>query len=92
MLNKACKFTFDDTPAFDGFAYGSTWNGFDNVAVTPETREQIVAYFKEQYGSRYEEVFGRYLEECEADESGLISLGWGFCTTIVDTATRQGSK
>jgi hypothetical protein len=47
---KPCKFTFDDTPAFDGFAYGSTWNGFDNVAVTPEVRDQIVAYFKKEYG------------------------------------------
>ena len=28
-----CKFTFDDA-VWNGFSHGSTWNGFDNVAVT----------------------------------------------------------
>lgn len=40
---KPCKFTFDDEKVYDGFAHGSTWNGFDNVAVTKETLDQIVA-------------------------------------------------
>jgi hypothetical protein len=35
MTPKPCKFTFDDTPAFDGFDLGSTWNGFDNLPVNP---------------------------------------------------------
>jgi len=29
-----------DTPAFDGFDLGSTWNGFDNVSVTPSELEE----------------------------------------------------
>ena len=83
---KPCKFTFDDTPAFDGFAYGSTWNGFDNVAVTPAVRDQIVAYFKKEYGERYEEAFGDSIEQCQVGEDGLVSLGWGFATQIVEDA------
>ena len=42
---KPCKFTFDDEKVYDGFAHGSTWNGFDNVAVTKETLDKIVADF-----------------------------------------------
>ena len=43
-----CKFTFDATPSFDGFALGTIWNGFDNISVTPEVRDQIVAYFRSE--------------------------------------------
>jgi hypothetical protein len=81
---KPCKFTFDDTPAFDGFAHGSTWNGFDNVAVTPAVRDQIVAYFKKEYGEEYQEAFGDDFEQCEIGADGLISLGWKFATQIVE--------
>jgi hypothetical protein len=77
---KACKFTFDDTPAFDGFAHGSKWNGFDNVAVvTPEVRDQIVEYFKKEYGG---DACG--IDEIEVGSDGLVSLGWGFTTHIVE--------
>jgi hypothetical protein len=83
---KPCKFTFEGTPAFDGFADGSTWNSFDNVAVTPAVRDQIVAYFKKEYGERYQEVFGDDLEQCEIGADGLVSLGGGFATQIVEDA------
>jgi hypothetical protein len=82
MTLKPCKFTFDDTPAFDGFDLGSTWNGFDN-AVTPAVCDQIVAYFKELYGDRYEEAAGG-IEEIEPDADGLVCLGGGFATQIVE--------
>jgi hypothetical protein len=49
---RPCRFTFDDTPAFDGFDLGSTWNGFDNVSVTPAVRDQIVASFRESLRRR----------------------------------------
>jgi hypothetical protein len=36
------QFTFDDGVVYDGFAHGSTWNSFDNVAVTRETLDKII--------------------------------------------------
>jgi hypothetical protein len=74
-----CKFTFDDTPAFDGFAYGSKWNGFDNVAVTPEELKKIIAYFKDS------EETVEDLESIKVGDDGLVCLGWGFTTTSVET-------
>jgi hypothetical protein len=77
---KACKFRFDDSPIYDGFAYGSTWNGFDNVAITKDTRDRIIADFlADGAGDDTADQF----REIEPDEKGLISLGWGFATSIV---------
>jgi len=42
-------FTFDAERGFDGFTDGTTWNGWDNVWVTPKVRDAIVAYFRETY-------------------------------------------
>lgn len=78
-LMQPCKFTFDDERVFCGYAYGSTWNGFDNVAVTPEVRNEIIAHFKAQGAS--EEDLDQF-REIEID-NGLVSLGWGFATQIV---------
>ena len=75
---KPCKFTFDDTPAFDGFSHGSTWNGFDNVAVTPEVIERIKAYFADDADSVDS------FNNLSVGKDGLISLGWGYTTVIVE--------
>jgi hypothetical protein len=75
-----CKFTFDDTPAFNGFAHGSKWNGFDNIAVTREVLRDIVDYFENQ--NDYETA--RDLSRIDPMDNGLFSLGWGCTTTIVD--------
>jgi hypothetical protein len=83
MNLKPCKFTFDDTPAFDGFDLASTWNGFDNVSVTPAEREKIVAYFKRLFGDDYQEAVGGDLESIELGPHGLVCLGWRFATQIV---------
>lgn len=75
-----CKFVFDDSPVFDGFAHGSRWNGWDNVAVTPAVHEQIIAWFKKEYGDEYdEETFNDLMPM----DDGLISYGWGYTTKIV---------
>jgi hypothetical protein len=76
---KPCKFTSDFTPTFDGFAHGSKWNGFDNVAVTPEELNKIVAYFK----SVGDLETADDLDHIEMMENDLISLGWGYTTRIV---------
>jgi hypothetical protein len=75
-----CRFVFDDSPAFDGFAHGSTWNGFDNVAVTPDTLAQIKAYYRGIGDECVDESFA----DIAVGKDGLISLGWGFTTQIVD--------
>ncbi len=82
---KPCKFTFDDTKAFDGFSHGSTWNGFDNVAVTPQVRDEIVAYFKDEFGDNCEDM-----QEIPVGDDGLVSLGWGFSTQIVRKDDNSG--
>jgi hypothetical protein len=78
---KPCKFTFDDEKVFDGFAHGSTWNGFDNVAVTKETLEEIIKWAESQ-GSEAEEI--EDYRSIEPMENGLISLGGGYATQIVE--------
>jgi hypothetical protein len=87
---KPCKFTFDGTPEFDGFALGSTWNGFDNVSVTPAVREQIAAYFRQdaaQNGFDYDEAYGG-IDEIPVGADGLVCLGWGYATQIVEGSAK----
>ena len=87
---KACKFTWDDETVFTGFADGTRWNGFDNVAVTPEVRDEIAAYFEDAAKDR--RAFGAAdaletaedLRAMEPGPDGLISLAGGFATSIVD--------
>jgi hypothetical protein len=43
MSMPPCRFKFDDGIVYDGFAHGCTWNGWDNVAVTRETLDKIIA-------------------------------------------------
>jgi hypothetical protein len=81
-----CKFTFDTSPAFDGFAHGSTWNGFDNVAVTKEVLNQIIDWFASDNDADHLPDMDT-LESFAAIEpmdNGLFSLGWGFATQIVE--------
>src|SRR5829696_3848959 len=75
-----CKFTFDATPAFNGFALGSTWNGFDNVSVTPEVRNEIAAYFRGEGDTETADD----LLSIDPDKNGLICLGWGYVTQVIE--------
>ena len=85
---KPCKFTFDDSPVFDGFAHGSTWNGFDNVAVTASERDRIVQWMRETAMSDDDSDNGidDFLSIAPM-ENGLFSLGWGYATQIVPPAS-----
>jgi hypothetical protein len=80
-MMKPCKFTFDDTPAFDGFSHGSKWNGFDNVAVTPEVLGEIAVYFRKAGDQETCDMLAELI--LDPMEDGLISLGWGYATSIV---------
>jgi hypothetical protein len=81
----ACRFRFDDGPTWSGFSHGSTWNGIDNVAVTRETLDQIVAWFRKNYPGPDDTA--EDFAELAPMGNGLYSLGWSFATTIVDEAT-----
>lgn len=84
LSRRMVKFFFDMLPwqHFDGVAVGTTWNGFDNVRVTPKVAAEIDAFFAD-------------LEVDEAPENrsdpiaamtvkdGLIDLSNGFTTVIV---------
>lgn len=72
----SCKFTFDDEVVFDGFSHKSTWNGFDNVAVTKETLDKLVEWAGDAESADQ-------FREITPMENGLYSLGWGFATQIV---------
>jgi hypothetical protein len=80
-----CKFTFDDGPQWDGFAHGSTWNGFDNVAVTHAERKRIAdwmiasAFDKDAVREEVQDL----LAITPIDGTMLFSLGWGYATHIV---------
>jgi hypothetical protein len=81
---RPCRFTFDDGRAYDGFAHGSTWNGYDNVAVKREVLDRIIA------DCEYEEDREAFRELEPIEASGdVYSLGWGFATKIVEEATSQ---
>jgi hypothetical protein len=72
-----CKFRFDyPETVYDGFAHDSTWNGFDNVAVTMKTLQQIIA-------AQDDEETREMFRELTPMDDGLFSLGWGFTTQIV---------
>jgi hypothetical protein len=80
-----CKFVFIDSPPFDGFAQGTTWNGFDNVAVTPEVLREIVAWFREGSADDPDmEEANQEMLDIEPMANGLISLAYGYATVIVE--------
>lgn len=79
-----CRFLFscDDATVFDGFAYGTKWNGCDNVAITPAVRDQIGEWFlkTQPYDPQeHEDMFAM-----EPGPDGLISLAGGYATSIVE--------
>lgn len=97
---RAVRFEFDDSPAFDGITDDSTWNGWLNVKVTPDTRDAIVAHFDAQFrASAYGKYIGsrgrQYIAPDRDDwiggidtipvgPDGLVDLGGGFATREVD--------
>ena len=80
-----CKFSFEGTPIFDGYALGSKWNGFDNVAVTPATARQIADYFR----STGDADTADDIEAILPNEKGLVSFAGGYATQIENVADRS---
>ena len=76
------KFTFNygeevwsqiDLDIWDGYAHGTTWNGFDNVSVDEKEYKRI------------EEYFGNQPEmDIKKGKDGLYSYAYGFTTSIIN--------
>ena len=82
---KPCYFTLEgiDKP-FPGITDETTWNGFDNVWVTPTTHAQIVVELRElakKHGWDKEDLSG--IDELPVGDNGYVSLANGYCTTRV---------
>lgn len=79
-MKTPCHFTFPDGPLFAGVSHGTTWNGFDNVSVTPAVRGQIVAWL-ESIGDDAEVIDD--LRTLPVGADGLVDLSGGYATEIV---------
>src|SRR5690348_14908391 len=82
---RAVKFSLEGTPTFDGFAHGTEWNGFDNVSITPEVRDQIAAYYEAEGDSDTASL----LREHPVEENGLVDLSGGYVTTLEPERSEQ---
>lgn len=85
---RRCRFRFVDEPTYAGWTDGSTWNGFLNVWVTPEVRDQIADNMDADEGCE-----GCYAAEPETleelrnltpDANGLIDLSRGWAAELVE--------
>jgi hypothetical protein len=81
---RKCKFQFEDSPAFDGVTDDTRWNGFLNVRVTTEVRDEIVRWFRAQYSDPDTEQGNLDMLAIPPDRDGLIDLGSGYATTEFD--------
>jgi len=76
------KFYFDMYPEkqFEGMRAGGTWNGFDNVKVTPQVAAEIDTFFVEIANSPDE--IDELLADLPRDADGMINLSGGYTTVI----------
>ena len=73
------KFTFNyDNDIWDGYAQGTTWNGFDNVSVDEKEYKRIEEYFGNKEGSQSQPEMG-----IKKGKDGLYSYAYGFATSII---------
>lgn len=70
---KPVTFTFGGDDKFQGFSDGTTWNGFDNVRVTPAEFDRIVEHFDDS------DAFS----DVAKDENGLYDLSSAYVTSII---------
>lgn len=68
------RFTWDSERYFDGWADGTTWNGFLNVEVEPEVHEEVKAHF-----AQFED-FNAEDWDLPPTKYGTISYANGFAT------------
>ena len=77
----AIAFSFDGLRRFDGFTDGSTWNGFDNVWVTPATWDLVRAYLQ---SIEPDALDAEAFDLAPDPATGLVSLANGWATIRTD--------
>lgn len=75
-------FSFDEV-SYPCFPLGSLWNGFDNVSISPETRDLIVADWK-SFPDYDQETIDTFM--ALPVEDGRVCLGWFYTTTLDEEA------
>lgn len=77
-MERACRWHFDGASrVFDGFTDGTTWNGWDNVQVTPETHADVIAWFEANGDD------ASAFREMEVEPNGRVSYAYGWCCTVL---------
>lgn len=74
-------FSFDDA-SYPCFPLESTWNGFDNVSISPQTRDLIIADWRSHADSDAETI--DEFAEVPVGDDGRICLGWCYATQLDD--------
>lgn len=81
----ACTVTFTGEEAYPARSLGTTWNGFDNVLVTPETLAEMVAAERAECGADSETA--AEMEALPVNAGGMVDLSNGYATQIVEPET-----
>ena len=72
-----CRFYIGNPDViYDGFTDGTTWNGFDNVMVSPKTHKKIIEYFGDDVVDE--------LLTMKINNDGLFDYSNGFITQILN--------
>lgn len=73
-------FYLTDAVSYPCFPLMSTWNGFDNVEISVQTRDLIAADVK----AAFENDLGTVDDfmSIEPSDNGRICLGWGYATQL----------
>ena len=82
-------FAFDDGPTYLGYTDGTTWNGWANVWVDPDTNESNlddVRRICKKIGQDEKEGLGG-MDEIAPDDDGLICYAYGFTASILPALT-----
>ena len=79
---RAVRWSFGgDGPTFEGYTDGTTWNGWQNVWVSPGTHHLVLAWLGTDDKESFEELtFDEY--EVDGEKAMLFSYAYGFCTCI----------
>ena len=82
LIMKPCTFLVSDyAERWPGYSEGTTWNGFNDVSVTPETLARLKEAFA---GDGDPEDW-----DIPLGENGLVSLAGGFMTVIVRSKKKE---
>lgn len=77
------RFSFDGGTSFDGLADGTTWNGFDNVKVTPAVRDAIASSFVTDWPDDPDASdSASSIRDLPTGTDGLVDLSGGWATVV----------